>query len=239
VAQAAGVAAYPFLARLAARGDDTGLARTTSRATRGTVFFSFLAAAGMLAIAAPLVRVLFLYGQFTAADAELVAALLAIYALSIPAWGLHQIMARQFYARRKMWTPVVIGTAFTALAIPIWLLARDLYGTRGMAMASSGVMTAYAITMLVVWWRDGGGVEAPGLVKSMGRALAAGTVAGITGRAAVTALAGDTFSAGSDLAAILIGSVIVVGVFMILTFALRSTEWAEMRDRDPVMDDQG
>jgi putative peptidoglycan lipid II flippase len=238
VAQAAGVAAYPFLARLAARGDDTGLARTTSRATRGTVFVSFLAAAGVVAIAAPLVRVLFLYGEFTAADAELVAALLAIYALSIPAWGLHQIMARQFYARRKMWTPVVIGTAFTVLAIPTWLLARDQYGTRGMAMASSALMTAYAVTMLIVWWRDGGGVEAAGLVRSMGRALIAGTVAGMTGRAVVTAVAGDSFSAGSDLVAILAGSLTVVAAFMILTVALRSTEWAELRDRAPVRDDQ-
>jgi putative peptidoglycan lipid II flippase len=231
VAQAAGVAAYPFLARLAARGDDQGLARTTSRAARGTVFFSFLAAAGVVAIAAPLVRVLFLYGRFTEADAELVATLLAIYALSIPAWGLHQIMARQFYARRRMWTPVVIGTIFTVLAIPVWLVAREQYGTKGMAMASSIVMTGYALVMLIAWWRDAGPTEVTPLMRSMGRALIAATVAAVTGWAVVRAMTGDSSSIGEDLVAIVSGSVTVVGVFMLLTVLLRSTEWGELRDR--------
>ena len=118
IAQAAGVAAYPFLARLAARGENDALVDTTGRAARNTLFVAAAATAGLIVLAQPLVRLLYQNGQFTAEDADLVARLLTIYAFSIPAWGLHQILSRHFYAKRKMWTPVLIGTA------SLWWLSR-------------------------------------------------------------------------------------------------------------------
>ena len=63
----------------------------------------------------------------------MVAGLLAIFALSIPAWGIHQIIARWFYAHRRMWLPVLIGTGATAVAIPVTLLAADRWGAEGVA----------------------------------------------------------------------------------------------------------
>jgi len=102
IAQAAGVAAFPFLARLAASGDEDGLIKTTGRAARNTLFVAAAATAMVVVLARPLIRLLYQYGEFTSQDTELVASLLIIYAFSIPAWGLHQILSRHFYAKRKM-----------------------------------------------------------------------------------------------------------------------------------------
>ena len=103
IAQAAGVAAFPFLARLAARGQNDELVAATGRAARNTVFVATGATAALVVLARPMVRLLYQHGEFSSTDAELVASLLVIYAFSIPAWGLHQILARHFYAKRRMW----------------------------------------------------------------------------------------------------------------------------------------
>ena len=128
IAQAAGVAAFPFLARLAAGGNQDELTRTTGRAARNTVFVAAAATAALVVLARPLVRLIYQHGEFSATDGELVANLLVLYAFSIPAWGLHQILSRHFYAKRMMWRVVLIGTVGTLLAIPVWL---GLYSTHG------------------------------------------------------------------------------------------------------------
>jgi putative peptidoglycan lipid II flippase len=233
IAQAAGVAAFPFLARLAARGDDTALAKTTTRAARATVFVAFMASAVVVAVGVPLVRVLFLYGKFTEADAGLVARLLTVFALSIPMWGLHQILSRHFYAKRKMWTPVGVGTAVTALAIPLWLVLRQARGVEGMALASTLAMTIYALALLGFWWRDSGPEGVRRLLPTAGRALGAAFVAAVAGRA----VADSILSAGAvtgwvSLGAIVVGALTSLAVFLIATLLLRSPELKELRRRE-------
>jgi putative peptidoglycan lipid II flippase len=229
IAQAAGVAAFPFLARLASRGDDTGLARTTARATRITTYVAFGAAAAVFALAAPLVRFLYQYRAFTPEDTDLVASLLALYALSIPAWGIHQILSRHFYARRRMWTPVAIGTAFTVVAIPVWLSLRSAMGAEGMALASSLVMASYAAAMIVAWWRDTRSPLIRPLLGSILRGMVAATAAGLAGRQVVQLIVGDSpIGIAQSLVALAVGGLIVAVVFLLATFALRSPELREL-----------
>jgi len=232
IAQAAGVAAFPFLARLASRGDQQGLSRTTTRAARITVYVACLAAAMMVAVAIPLVRLLFQYREFTETDTAIVAGLLGIYALSIPAWGVQQILARYFYAKRRMWLPVLIGTAFTAAAIPLWIWLRDLHGVRGMAMASVLAVTGYAVGLAIAWWRDTGDEWARTLLRTVGRSLLAGAAAGLLGRELVGTVVGDgPVTIGDSLLGLFVGGVTVVGVYLTVTFAMRSPELKEIRRR--------
>ena len=74
-----------------------------------TLFLGTGAAAAVLAVGEPGVRLVFQWGAFSSADSATVSQLLAIYALAIPAWGLHQVIGRSFYAERRMWPPVIIG----------------------------------------------------------------------------------------------------------------------------------
>ncbi len=233
IAQAAGVATFPFLARLASRGDTEGLARTTSRAARVTVYVAFLGAAAMFALAVPLVRFLYQYRAFTEEDAALVASLLTIYALSIPAWGLQQILARHFYARRLMWTPVAIGTAATILAIPLWLWLREIRGAEGMALASSIGMTVFALALLVAWWRDTRGDHIKTLGRSVLKGLVAASAAGLAGRQVVAVIVGEgSPGVAAAVLALLVGGTVVGVVFMLATLALRSPEIKELFTRD-------
>ncbi len=244
IGQAAGVAAFPFLAALAARGNDVGLARTTTRASRITVYVSFLAVALFYAVSLPLVRLLYRWGEFTDTDAVIVAGLLAIYAFSIPAWGLHQIMARQFYARRNMWTPVVIGTAVTIGAIPLWLWLRDLRGVEGMALASTIAMTTYAVALVVAWWLKGGRGHLAPLGYTVARGALVATAAGWLGRQVVVRLGGtEVLTFGEALGTLVFGTATVLAMFILGSMAVRSPEIREVfrrggrRDIPPALSD--
>jgi putative peptidoglycan lipid II flippase len=232
IAQAAGVAAFPFLAGLYARGAHDELVETTGRAARKTIFVAAAATAGLVVLARPVVRLLYQYGAFTAADADLVATLLVIYAFSIPAWGLHQILARHFYAKRKMWTPVLVGTLFTLIAIPVWLGLYDLMGVEGFALASTLIMIGYALGLLVAWGYDSGWAAvrrlAPSFFRSM---LSAGVAAGLGWLMADAMLGDGPISWLSAVWVALAAGVTTLAAFLGTSWVLRSPEMREVLRR--------
>jgi putative peptidoglycan lipid II flippase len=232
IAQAAGVAAFPFLARLAVGGDEEGLTRTTGRAAGNTLFAAAAATAILIVLARPLVRLLYQYGEFTADDAELVASLLILYAFSIPAWGLHQILSRHFYAKRRMWTVVVIGTVGTIVAIPIWLGIYSAIGVEGFALASTVVMSAYALALLVAWGFDSGWDAVRQLVPSLLKALVAAGVAVVLAYPLVRALFGDgTLSVIEGLAAAAVAGLTTLAAFLAVSYLLRAPELKDLLKR--------
>ena len=232
IAQAAGVAAFPFLASLAARGANEELIETTGRAARKTLFVAAAATAGLVVLARPMVRLLYQYGAFTASNAELVASLLTIYAFSIPAWGMHQLLVRHFYAKRRMWTPVVIGTGFSLIAIPVWLGLYDMMGVEGFALASTLVMIAYALGMLIAWGYDSGWAPVRRLAPAFLRGMFSAAVAGGLGVLVVDAiLDGTSPTVVSSLGAGLIGGLTTLAVFFGSSSILRAPEMREVLRR--------
>ena len=152
IAQAAGVAAYPFLAGLAARGDSQGLRETVDRSMRVALVVAVPVTLVVVILSPVWVRLALQWGAFTASDTAVVASLLAVYATATPFWVAHQVVTRAFYATRRMWVPVVIGTAVTAVTVPsLFVVAGD--GT-GIAAVSAGAVAAYALAISVAWYRD-------------------------------------------------------------------------------------
>lgn len=232
IAQAAGVAAFPFLAGLHARGSHDELIETTGRAARKTLFVAAAATAGLVVLARPLVRVVFQYGEFGTEDTELVTSLLVLFAFSIPAWGLHQLLARHFYAKRKMWTPVLVGTVFSVVAIPTWLGLYDLMGVEGFALASTLVMVGYALGLLVAWGYDSGWVAvrrlAPVFIRSM---LSAGVAAGLGSVLADAMIGNDELSILSGLAVAFVAGLTTLAAFLATSALLRAPEMGEVLHR--------
>lgn len=232
IAQAAGVAAFPFLASLAARGANAELVETTGRAARKTLFVAAAATAGLVVLARPAVTLIYEYGLFTSEDADLVARLLTIYAFSIPAWGMHQLLVRHFYAKRKMWTPVLIGTAFSLVAIPVWLGLYGWIGVEGFALASTLVMIGYSLGMLVAWGFDSGWLAVRRLAPAFARGMAAAAIAGGVGWFLVEAMIGaDPLTPLTALWVGLVGGVTTLAAFLGVSALFRSPEMREVLRR--------
>lgn len=232
IAQAAGVAAFPFLASLAARGANDELVETTGRAARKTLFVAAAATAGLVVLAKPAVTLIYEYGKFTSEDADLVADLLTIYAFSIPAWGMHQLLVRHFYAKRKMWTPVIIGTLFSLVAIPVWLGLYQSIGVEGFALASTLVMIGYALGMLIAWGYDSGWAAVRRLAPAFARGMISAGLSGGIGWFMVTGLMGDDpLTPLSALWISLVGGITTLALFLGFSALFRSPEMREVLRR--------
>jgi putative peptidoglycan lipid II flippase len=207
IAQAAGVAAYPYLAGLAARGDDEGLRRTVDRSVRTGLVIAVPVTLVVVVLAPVWVRLALQYGAFTPDDTAVVAGLLAIYATATPFWVVHQVITRAFYAQRRMWTPVIVGTTVTLVTIPaLFFVAGD--GT-GIATVSAAAVATYAVGIAVAWYR-----AVPSAERDVIRSFA-GRMAAAIGLAVVAALAVvriDPVAAMTAAILVFLGSGHVLGV---------------------------
>ncbi|MCL1594607.1 MAG: murein biosynthesis integral membrane protein MurJ [Actinomycetia bacterium] len=172
IAQAAAVAAYPTLARLFAEGNRAEMLKTVNRALRYVLVLSIGAAGIVAAMTVPTVRVLFERGAFTSQETEAVAAALFMYAFGIPVWGALQIITRAFYARREMWTPVIIGTVVTFFAVPTYAVMVNAFGFRGVAITSVLTLGIYTAVLFAVWYRPTDARSGfATVIRSAGRAI--------------------------------------------------------------------
>ena len=170
VAQAAGVASFPFLAALAARGDDAGFDKTLGTALRGSMLVVIPLTAYMMAVALPTLGFIFEGGRFSAEETILAAPLLQILLLSVPFWVVQQVIGRAFYARQNTLTPAIVGTVATLAALPVYPLAVKLWGAFGVAMLTTLCLFVYTLALSWFWIRKHG----TGAFDGMGHLLLKG-----------------------------------------------------------------
>ena len=231
IAQTAGVAAYPFLARLVEEGKLKEMAATVTRTIRYTIFISAPAVAAIIALSQPAVRVVYERGEFGSADTVLTATALVFYGLSVPLWGAHQIYARAFYARRQMWTPVLIGTAGTGVAVGVyWWLSR--YDEPGFALASTVAMAVYTVALGAAWHARAGSQGVSEVLTSFLRSAVGAAVAAPLAWLVVEWISGDQLPGfWGSLGLVAIGAVVVLVVYVPVTRLLGSQELSQLRGR--------
>lgn len=234
IAQAAAVAAYPTLARLFAEGKRDRLFATVNRALRWVLVLSIGATAVAVAMSLPIMRVLFERGEFLPESTTAAASALVMYAFAIPIWGALQIITRAFYARREMWTPVVVGSIVTIIAIPTYLLLEDRYGIEGVALGSVVSLGIYTALLMVLWYRPADArAGLSSVLESAGRTIPLAVPAGFGAFAVSWMIAGGL--EGSPWIAALISVMAGLGVFAAIAggigAGLYDVLWANERRR--------
>jgi putative peptidoglycan lipid II flippase len=239
IAQAAAVAAYPFLARLFAEGLHDRMADAVDRALKWVLALSIAAAGLVAALSLPAVRVLFERFEFLPTDTESTASALFFFAFAIPVWGALQILTRAFYARQEMWTPVIVGTGATVIAVPLyWTLQRN-FGMRGVAVAGVLSLATYTVVLAAVWYRR---PEHAGRLSRVLDTAARSVVPVVGGGFAAYAVAwasvetlGNGFVAA--VIALIVGAAAFVGVALAVTLgmanAMERTAAQEPRTQNP------
>ena len=232
IAQAAGVAAYPYLARLVAEGRRKELSQSLGSTMRTAVFIGGAATAATVAVSQPAVRVFFQHGEFSSAGTILTAAALIGYSLSIPAWVVHQVLARGFYSYRQMWVPVLAGTAWMVPAVPMFLIGFRMGGVAGIAVASSAAITGHALTLVWLWRRRHSGAALAGLARTGWQTAAAAAIAATAGWLAASALTdGRIPDFGTGVGAAAVGLAVTAAVYLIGARLLGSREAAALLSR--------
>lgn len=171
VAQAAGLASYPFLAALAASGELRRFDDSLNRAAITTLLVALPLSLWLIAAAEPVMRLIFQQGSFSAAAATQSGLLLAIMLTGVAFWAVQQIVGRAFYAHQDTLTPALVGTLGTILALPVYWFGALRLGAAGVAVAGSVGVALYALGLCMIWSRRYGAGGLSGLARTGGRVL--------------------------------------------------------------------
>ena len=52
-----------------------------------------------------------------------------------------------------MWTPVIVGTAITILAVPLYFVMQEAFGIEGVAVTSVVTLGTYTAVLMAIWYR--------------------------------------------------------------------------------------
>ena len=231
IAVSIATAVFPTLARQAAEQDSAGLRATTAFGLRMVLVLTLPVLALVLALADPLVRLLFQRGEFTSGATAAVAAALRGYTLGLGAVAAYYIITRAFYALQDMATPVKVGGGMILFnAVLAFLLMRPL-GATGIALATSIVNVTNAALLLWLLRRRLGTFEGRRTFVTGARASAAAVLAGLAA-AGVSVYAAGWFGPDTLSTALLlvVAAGLGMGIYLLASWALRVEEIRAVRD---------
>lgn len=173
---AAGTIAATGLARRAAAGDTTGLGETLRHSLRLVAFLTVPSMAGLMALAVPVVRLLYERGRFTSADTAGTATALALYSVGLVAYSGVKVLAPAFYALGRPRVPLLGSVLAVGTNLAVMLALHGRLGFRAVALGTALGSLLNALLLLVVLERRLQVVRGHGLSGALGRMLAGALV---------------------------------------------------------------
>jgi putative peptidoglycan lipid II flippase len=215
---------FPTLARFATRGEIDNLRATMANGMRQILFVLLPAAAAVLALSEPMIRLVYQRGAFDAEQTTLVATALFWFAFSLPTNGVYLLQTRTFFSLQRPW--IATGLAGVDLVVSA-LAALALYKPFGVGgiVAGTGIgTTVAAVAQAGILRREFSGLELGRLLSTSLRislaslALAAASygVWDLLDHALGESLAGQLVSLGGGLA---VGAAVYLALAKLLRIA--------------------
>jgi putative peptidoglycan lipid II flippase len=137
---------FPPLSLFASRGDNAAIRRTLGSGMRQILLLLIPAAALMLVLATPIVRLVYQRGQFTAHSTHLTSIALFWFACNLPFAGVNLLLTRMFFAAQRPWIP----TALAAINIIVdTAVSLALYKPLGITGLVLGTAAAQVVMLLL------------------------------------------------------------------------------------------
>jgi putative peptidoglycan lipid II flippase len=171
-----GTAVLPAVSRHAARNDVARVREDVSRGIAMMLMLNVPATFGLIALATPIVRLLFERGHFQASDTALTASALRFYALGLIGYSTVRIASPTFYALRRSRVPVVVSVCAIAVNAILSVALVRVMGFRGLALGTA--LAALANAVLLVWLlrRELNGIGGARLVIALTKTAAAAAI---------------------------------------------------------------
>lgn len=219
-------ALYPTLGRSGAAGEHDRFRELTGRglATLGLALLPF--AAAFVALADPLVAVVYERGEFSAADTALTAEALAFYAGAVVLLGWRDLLARAFYSLEDARTPVLAAVAGMAVNVAGDLTLGRAFGVGGIAASTTISLALSFGLLLALLHRREALVDVGRFASGTARVLLAAALAGAAMYACHELLPDGL--AGRPLAALLLPGLAGLALYVPLVRLLAPAEAGEL-----------
>jgi len=136
---------FPTLSRMASRRDPAAMRSAVGSGMRQINLLLIPAAAFMVVLPTPIVRIVFQRGEFNAQSTHLVAVALFWFAFSLPFGGLNLLLTRTFFAVQRPWIPAALAAMNIVVDIIVSIALYKPLGIAGLiigTIAANIVMTA-------------------------------------------------------------------------------------------------
>jgi putative peptidoglycan lipid II flippase len=175
-------ALLPAMSSRWADGDVPGFRALLGRGIRATAVIVIPAALGYIAIGREIVRLLLEHGVTEAESGELVAGVLAAFAVGLFFFSSFQLFLRAFYSMQDTRTPAIINLGAMVVNVGMNLLLVLVFGlgVRGLALGHAASYVFSSIVAFVVLRRRLGGLDVRDMTSSVGRTLTAAIATGLS-----------------------------------------------------------
>ena len=85
--------------------------------------------------------------RFSVVDAQATGTVLLYLCLGLGGWAAQTVISRGFYALGRTWLPTIVGTIIAFVMVPFYVVLRQIWGTIGLAVASSAVILVYVFLL--------------------------------------------------------------------------------------------
>jgi putative peptidoglycan lipid II flippase len=215
---------FPTLARFANRGEIDNLRATMANGMRQILFVLLPAAAAILALSDPMIRLIYQRGAFDPAETAVVGTALFWFAFSLPTNGLYLLQTRTFFSLQRPWQATSLAVIDLVVSAVAALVLYKPFGVGGIVAGTGIGTTAAVIAQAVILRREFGGLELGRLFSTAARiTIASAALAGVSwlvwdqlDAALGRGLLGQIVSLGTGLA---VGGLVYVAVAKLLRVA--------------------
>ncbi|HWF26673.1 MAG TPA: lipid II flippase MurJ, partial [Solirubrobacteraceae bacterium] len=144
---------FPTLSRMASAREPANMRRAVGTGMRQINLLLIPAAALMLVLATPIVRLIYQHGNFHAADTHRVSIALFWFAWSLPFAGLNLLLTRTFFAAQRPWIPTRLAGMNIIVDIIVSVILYKPLGIAGLVIGTAvanAVMTALQLQFLTI-----------------------------------------------------------------------------------------
>jgi putative peptidoglycan lipid II flippase len=221
---------FPTLSRQAARRVPAEMRHSIGNGMRQIILLLVPSAAGILALARPITRLVFMHGKFDLVSLDLTSEALFWFAFSLPFAGLNLLMTRTFFALQRPWLPTKLAAINMTVDIIVSVALYKPFGIAGLVIgtAAANIVMAYLqFRRLRIGFN--GHLEMGQTMMITARVLVVSAVTGLIARLlwellnklAGTSIPGQIVSVG--------GAVVVAGGFYAWAIShMRVAEWDQI-----------
>ncbi len=166
---AVSIAAHPVMARQAATGSMTALKESYLSTLMIAFCLTVPAAAGLIILAEPIIRLIFQYGRFDAFSTAMTSQALIYYAIGLASYAAVKVTVPVFYNINNTRSPVAGSFLAVLINLVVILLFIEHLQHRALALSISCAMTGNFMFLFIVLYRKLSGLPlkylAVGLLK--------------------------------------------------------------------------
>ncbi len=158
---------FPRLSKMTAENDSSEFRKTIQTTVHVSMYFIIPMTAGLIALAFPVVNLLYGGGQLDAGAVLITSEALRYISIGMIGYALQTVLSRAYFARQDGKMPLIAGIVSIAVNILLCVVLTGTMGVKGLAIASAAAATANAIILIIPMEKAGAGFISKAFLMDM------------------------------------------------------------------------